>query len=582
MEKERKHIHIKRPHVGKKAKIATAIITVLVIAVCCVSIWRTRSMGEAEYKLTDASVEREDCFLLVADGDTLMAFSSLDGDTLIAGGVASMTKVTRMKTKVSGQWVNRWPVIPSCQGRLMVMPADTASVCHTPSKDIHAIVDRQIAYIDQSLKTIEQQLTGTDYYIRTHDVTELGFDVVARAQEQLISARDSLGRIEKELTEIKGKKNLALGYNANYYVYVKNGKKTQRISCYVDDMRDSTLILRTKNGEKPSDLSTRLNIYTTNQVQKRIKERPAPKLILANDTHIDSLGMYVGEVDSKTAHHGYGRLITHDWGYYEGNWEHGKRSGFGLALTPGKRLRIGEWKDDCYLGERITYTSQRIYGIDLSRYQHESGRKKFRIDWDHLAITSLGTISRKTISGTVNYPISFIYIKSTEGATVFNKYFNMDYKASRQHGYKTGAYHFFSTTSPGTQQALFFLKKTTYHKGDFPPVLDVEPYPSQIKKMGGVSVMFTNIRKWLYTVEKAWGVKPILYISQTFVNKYLPSAPDLMKNYNVWIARYGEYKPDVNLVYWQLCPDGRVRGIKSEVDINVFNGFAPEWKKFCE
>ena len=81
-------------------------------------------------------------------------------------------------------------------------------------------------------------------------------------------------------------------------------------------------------------------------------------------------------------------------------------------------------------------------------------------------------------------------------------------------------------------------------------------------------------------MEKQTGMKPILYISQSFVNKYLPLAPDLERDYLVWIARYGEYKPDVHLVYWQLCPDGKVKGIHSNVDINVFNGYRGEFNKF--
>ena len=48
----------------------------------------------------------------------------------------------------------------------------------------------------------------------------------------------------------------------------------------------------------------------------------------------------------------------------------------------------------------------------------------------------------------------------------------------------------------------------------------------------------------------------------------------------VWIARYGEYKPEVRLVFWQLCPDGRVSGITGEVDINVFNGYRDQLTSF--
>ena len=111
-------------------------------------------------------------------------------------------------------------------------------------------------------------------------------------------------------------------------------------------------------------------------------------------------------------------------------------------------------------------------------------------------------------------------------------------------------------------------------------MLDVEPMPSQIRKMGGTGVMFNHIRTWMNIVQQRTGVRPILYVSQTFVNRYLSLAPDIKKNYDVWIARYGEYKPDVRLVYWQLCPDGRVKGIHGEVDINVFNGYRSQYDEF--
>jgi len=75
-------------------------------------------------------------------------------------------------------------------------------------------------------------------------------------------------------------------------------------------------------------------------------------------------------------------------------------------------------------------------------------------------------------------------------------------------------------------------------------------------------------------------MRPILYINQMFVNKYLQDADDIKQRYNVWIARYGEYKPDVRLVYWQLSPDGRVDGIHGDVDINVFNGYKEQWEQF--
>ena len=84
--------------------------------------------------------------------------------------------------------------------------------------------------------------------------------------------------------------------------------------------------------------------------------------------------------------------------------------------------------------------------------------------------------------------------------------------------------------------------------------------------------MFAQVLVWLRTVEKRCGKRPVLYVGQNFVNHHLPHAPAALQKYDVWIARYGEFKPYVRLLHWQLTPYGRVRGIHGEVDINVFNG----------
>ncbi len=306
-----------------------------------------------------------------------------------------------------------------------------------------------------------------------------------------------------------------------------------------------------------------------------------------NDTltagiRIDSTGYYEGAFANGKAN-GHGTYISADDHYFEGHWENDQRQGFGLSLLQNSLvtvLKTGEWKDDKYRGERMNYTSERIYGIDISRYQHGKGRKKYPIHWNQLRISHLGSKSKKQISGTVDYPVQFCYIKSTEGISIRNKYYAQDYLTARKNGIHTGAYHFFSVRTSGSAQASYFINNTLFRKGDLPPVLDIEPSDKEIAKMGGSQVLWRNIRAWLQAVEKRCGVKPILYVNQRFVNNYLPEAPDIKRDYKVWIARYGEYKPDVKLVIWQLSPDGRVRGITGEVDINVFNGYQQQFDEF--
>jgi lysozyme len=299
----------------------------------------------------------------------------------------------------------------------------------------------------------------------------------------------------------------------------------------------------------------------------------------------DSAGTYRGDfLNEKSA--GHGSYTTTASYYYEGHWENGLRNGFGLETAENAEretcLRVGEWKNDRFMGERMRYTTERIYGIDIARYQHGKGRKKYPILWDRLRITNVGQRGSRNVSGTADYPVSFVYIKSTEGKSIRNQYYVNDYAKARKQGIRAGAYHFWSVRTTGAEQAQFFINHTLFRSGDLPPVLDIEPSKAQIQQAGGPERLFREIRTWLRMVEHRAGVKPILYVNQMFVNKHLSKQTDLKRNYSVWIARYSEYKPDVKLTYWQLCHDGRVAGIQGDVDINVFNGYQSQFETFLE
>ena len=297
----------------------------------------------------------------------------------------------------------------------------------------------------------------------------------------------------------------------------------------------------------------------------------------------DEEGTYQGDF-SQTGASGHGSYLAANGSYYEGRWEQDKKQGFGLEMLlsdkENPRLRVGEWRKNRFMGERMRYTSERIYGIDIARYQHGKGRRPTPILWDQLRITHVGKNGSHNVRGKADYPVSFVYIKSTEGTSVRNKFYLNDYAQARKHNIRAGAYHFFSTKTSGAAQAKHFIRNTLFREGDLPPVLDVEPSKSQIQQMGGPEAMFRHIRVWLSAVEQWTGVKPVLYVNQMFVNNYLSEQEGLKRDYRVWIARYSEYKPDVRLTYWQLCPDGRVAGIQGDVDINVFNGYQSQFDEF--
>ena len=401
--------------------------------------------------------------------------------------------------------------------------------------------------------SISSQIAEIDYYMRVHNVTDEGYNLIAQyyttLHQRLAALSGRTGRILRRDTISASQRPMTAVVMS--YGYWKAGlfHRHGRLS--------GQAILRDSAGRI---VCARLDADTIVYASRR-----------------DSAGVFTGQMDHRLQACGQGVYDGLDGSHYEGFFLGDRRHGFGFESSPHHPVRIGEWKEGRFLGERLQYTNERIYGIDISRHQHEKGRKRYAIKWSQLRITSLG--SRHDAQGRT-FPVSFVYIKSTEGTTVRNRYFVNDYVHAKGLGIKVGAYHFFSLKSTAEAQATYFLQNTLVRGDDFPPVLDVEPTDAQIRQIGGGEVLLNRVRQWLKIVENRTGKRPILYINQMFVNKYLQDAADIKQHYNVWIARYGEYKPDVKLVYWQLTPDGRVSGITGPVDINVFNGYQGQWEAF--
>lgn len=104
-----------------------------------------------------------------------------------------------------------------------------------------------------------------------------------------------------------------------------------------------------------------------------------------------------------------------------------------------------------------------------------------------------------------------------------------------------------------------------------PPVLDVETLGRKT-----VDELKASVKIWLNRVEQHYGIKPILYTSYKFKQRYLNDS--VFNTYPYWIAHY--YVDSVRYRgrwdFWQHTDVGRVPGIEEEVDLNVFNGTLEE------
>lgn len=414
--------------------------------------------------------------------------------------------------------------------------------------------------VAQAVKQTEAQLAEMNYYLKVHNVTDNGYNQVARYNTLLRDRLDRLTRLSQAAKPRKSSTEIVtIPAKERSLVAVKLSKGHWRAGQFVFTPLYGKAIARDYKG-------------------RIVSARYAADTIVSA-TRIDADGVYRGQMNAYLQPSGHGVYMARNGEYYEGLWQDDSRSGFGFLSSPYQQLKAGEWKNGKFLGERLRYTNDRIYGIDISRHQHEKGRKRYAIDWDKVHITSLG--ARHNTEGRT-FPVSFVYIKSTEGTNIRNRYFLSDYMKAKKKGIRVGAYHFFSLKSPAKAQANYFVNHTLFRKGDFPPVLDVEPSDAQIRRIGGDEELMKRIRVFMNIVEQRTGMRPILYISQSFINRHMNDAKDIKQKYNVWIARYGQYKPDVKLVFWQLCADGKVSGITGDVDINVFNGYQPQYDSFIQ
>lgn len=192
-----------------------------------------------------------------------------------------------------------------------------------------------------------------------------------------------------------------------------------------------------------------------------------------------------------------------------------------------------------------------IHGIDISHHQGE-------IDWE--VLRNNGMIDK--------YPVRFVMIKATEGASNLDRRFKDNFHQAREYGFVRGAYHFWSTTSTGRAQAEYFISNVDLEEGDLPPVLDVERKP----KTQTAEEFKESVLTWLRLVERHYGVKPIIYTYYKFKMAYLSDS--VFDAYPYWIAHYYvdkvEYKGKWK--FWQHTDCGRLPGIKGYVDFDIYNG----------
>ncbi len=193
-----------------------------------------------------------------------------------------------------------------------------------------------------------------------------------------------------------------------------------------------------------------------------------------------------------------------------------------------------------------------VWGLDVSRHQKE-------VNWLEVA---------------EHEKPHFVFIKATEGTLIADPTYDRHRRELEAAGIPWGAYHFFGHRTPGKEQARNFITTAGLKKGNILPVLDIEwhRFMKDPKRSVREAKAFCN------EIKRYYGANPIIYCSTNFYERYLQE--DFKpRDYILWIADYRGSAPELKWTLWQHTESHRIRGIRGQVDRNVFAGGAEEFQK---
>lgn len=181
-----------------------------------------------------------------------------------------------------------------------------------------------------------------------------------------------------------------------------------------------------------------------------------------------------------------------------------------------------------------------IRGIDVSKYQ--------------------GTVSWKAVAQ--SHFVNFVYIKATEGKSLTDESFQNNWRKAQDSGLKVGAYHFFSASSSGKDQAEHFISIVPKAKNMLPPVIDIE---ANITQENDYKIQVAN---FVHLIQQHYGMKPVFYVPP----KIFDLLYDDYSSYPFWVIAVNASPHIQNWTFLQYSDSGTLVGIDGKVDLDKYNG----------
>lgn len=202
-------------------------------------------------------------------------------------------------------------------------------------------------------------------------------------------------------------------------------------------------------------------------------------------------------------------------------------------------------------------------GVDVAAHQHPGGTS---IDWSK--VRSDGQ--------------SFAFVKATEGGDWVNPHYVQDIQAAHAAGLKTGAYHYARPAGDAKTQAANFATQVALAPDQtLPPALDIE-----VAEGKSAAQLERWIEEFTSELKRLTGRTPMIYTYKYFWMGQMNNSQKF-SDMPLWLAAYQDQAPEAvggwkELSFWQRSGSGKVAGIPTDVDMNLFNGSKQQLQSFSD
>lgn len=209
------------------------------------------TVGQMERSV--ALVESASYYELRSDGRVVLAFRSLSDSLLPENLSLKADSSVISRSYASGFWVNKYPFIASCGGRLVIANGDSTAAKRAimANRKLSAILKATTDSIAGLVEQLDRKAAETDYYMRVHNVNDDGYNVMAEYSASIKTQKDKAGKLLEVLEKLSAKKRLEVRLVTEYaLIATDTAEITSRTVCNVMTKRMASpfILLQTENG----------------------------------------------------------------------------------------------------------------------------------------------------------------------------------------------------------------------------------------------------------------------------------------------------------------------------------------------